>query len=586
MRKFRQFWNKLTAPKQENTRQAILNYFTNLVLFWSTVIFWLVAAVFVLALKFHFAINPALDMPIAALVSAVLTSIGLWISYNGRWRTARYIPVTLMFGLAFYSAYFYGLGVVLLIEISLATLLAVIMWFEQVSWWRILLILAALLAIGTYRLRFFPPNELFYWLSISSFYLLLFTGFIVFMMREYSTLVDRVVDQSKTLQDSKAVIQQQIDHLLMLQNVDLVVISGSAMSEILQVIVENLKASISIDACCILLWDAGLGFEFGAAAGFNDEELTIAQNVSLTDSIFFELILNRKEIVVSADEEIRSPRLMQLFAKKGFTHYRALRIENAGEVVGALEFFHRQPRKLSQKEQNLVFSLVSRANLAIQRIRLVEDLQLARLDLEVAYLDTLKGWVKALDLRDEETEHHAVRVTAMTQQLAEKMGVEGEDLVIIGRGALLHDIGKMAIPDMILNKPGPLDPDEMGAMKRHPEFAYEFLKSIDYLRPVLDIPYCHHERWDGTGYPRGLAGEEIPLAARIFAVVDVWDALLSARPYRKAWAEEDALRYIREQSGSHFDPAVVDTFFAMMDEMGENFMTIRDRLEEEEHLIF
>jgi putative nucleotidyltransferase with HDIG domain len=162
-----------------------------------------------------------------------------------------------------------------------------------------------------------------------------------------------------------------------------------------------------------------------------------------------------------------------------------------------LEFFHRATYEMTEEKLNLVHSFVNRVNLAVQRFRLVEDLQMAHLNIEVAYFDTLKGWVKALDLRDEETEHHAVRVTAMTQRLAVKMGVFGEDLIQIGRGALLHDIGKMAIPDSVLNKPGPLTKEERTFMQKHPEFAYGFLKDIDYLRPALEIPYCHHEKWDG-----------------------------------------------------------------------------------------
>ncbi len=184
----------------------------------------------------------------------------------------------------------------------------------------------------------------------------------------------------------------------------------------------------------------------------------------------------------------------------------------------------------------------------------------AAVELARAYDSSLDGWSRALDLRDKETEGHTRRVTDMTLRLARAMGVPEADLVDIRRGALLHDIGKMGIPDSILLKPGPLTEEEWKVMRRHPVYAYEFLSPTPYLRPALDVPYCHHEKWDGTGYPRGLRGEGIPRAARIFAVADVWDALRSDRPYRAAWTAAKARDYIREQAGKHFDPRVVEVF--------------------------
>jgi PAS domain S-box-containing protein/putative nucleotidyltransferase with HDIG domain len=181
-------------------------------------------------------------------------------------------------------------------------------------------------------------------------------------------------------------------------------------------------------------------------------------------------------------------------------------------------------------------------------------------DLLQAYDATIEGWAYALDLKDEETEEHSQRVTRFSLHIARKMGIKDEELVHVKRGALLHDIGKMGIPDSILLKPGPLTDEEWVVMRKHPFYAYEMLSWIDYLRPALDIPYCHHEKWDGSGYPRGLKGTAIPLPARIFAVVDVYDALTSDRPYRKAWSVEDTLALIKKDSGSHFDPEVVNVF--------------------------
>ena len=178
----------------------------------------------------------------------------------------------------------------------------------------------------------------------------------------------------------------------------------------------------------------------------------------------------------------------------------------------------------------------------------------------MTYDATLEGWVRALDMRDRETEGHTQRVTEMTVSLAEAMGVFGDDLVAIRRGALLHDIGKIGIPDSILLKPGRLTDDEWTLMRMHPVLARQMLENIRFLAPSLDIPYCHHERWDGPGYPNGLKGVQIPLAARIFAVVDVWDALRSNRPYKDAWPEAEIRKHLVEQSGKHFDPDVVACF--------------------------
>ena len=183
--------------------------------------------------------------------------------------------------------------------------------------------------------------------------------------------------------------------------------------------------------------------------------------------------------------------------------------------------------------------------------------------LQQSYDATLQGWVHALDLRDKETEGHTLRVTELTLRLAREMGMSEAELEHARRGALLHDIGKIGVPDRILLKPEALTEEEWEIMRKHPVYVYELLSPIMYLRPALDIPYYHHEKWDGTGYPRGLKGEQIPLAARIFAVVDVWDALQFDRPYRKAWPEQQMREYIQEQAGIHFDPQVVEMFLRL-----------------------
>jgi PAS domain S-box-containing protein/putative nucleotidyltransferase with HDIG domain len=217
-------------------------------------------------------------------------------------------------------------------------------------------------------------------------------------------------------------------------------------------------------------------------------------------------------------------------------------------------------RTIEVKNELLVISII-RDITARKRAEL--DLQRAHADLAEAYEATIEGWSRVLDLRDKETEGHTQRVTEMTLCLARALGVPDDELVHIRRGALLHDIGKMAISDTILQKPGPLSEEEWRQMRLHPEYAYQMLHPIDYLRPALDIPYFHHEHWDGSGYPRGLKGDEIPIAARIFAIVDVWDALLSNRPYRKGSNEEAVLEYIKKHAGTYFDPRLVESFIEL-----------------------
>jgi putative nucleotidyltransferase with HDIG domain len=217
----------------------------------------------------------------------------------------------------------------------------------------------------------------------------------------------------------------------------------------------------------------------------------------------------------------------------------------------------------TQQELELLSSIASSAAIAIENAELFNGIQQSKKDLEVAYDKTLVGWALALELRDYETKGHSLRVTEMTERLAQVMGMSGTLLIDTRRGALLHDVGKMGIPDNILLKTGPLTPDERDFMKRHTTFARDMLQQIDFLRSAIDIPYCHHEKWDGTGYPQGLSGDQIPLAARLFAVVDVWDALASNRPYRPAWPKPKVSDYIQEQTGQHFDPQVVRAFLEM-----------------------
>jgi PAS domain S-box-containing protein len=236
-----------------------------------------------------------------------------------------------------------------------------------------------------------------------------------------------------------------------------------------------------------------------------------------------------------------------------------------GHVIGVINVLDERPDRFGPMDVHQVNLLAAQAAIAINNAHLFSDLQQSNAELIAAYDTTLEGWTRALDLRDEETEGHTQRVTEMTLQLAQGMGIDASELLHIRRGALLHDIGKMGLPDSILLKAGPLTDEEQAVMYKHPEYARDMLFPIKFLRPALDIPYCHHERWDGSGYPQALQGEAIPLAARIFAVVDVWDALRSDRPYRQGWPEKAVLDHIRALSGRHFDPEVVRAFITLLD---------------------
>jgi len=225
-----------------------------------------------------------------------------------------------------------------------------------------------------------------------------------------------------------------------------------------------------------------------------------------------------------------------------------------------------KPRQFSKSEIDLSYILSFQVSFAIANAQLYKKAQQATVDLSLAYDATLEGWSRVLDMRDHATDAHTHRVADLTVALASRMGLPESEMGNIKRGALLHDIGKMAIPDAILQKSDGLSDKELAIMQTHPEKAYQILSQIEYLGSAMDIPYCHHERWDGTGYPRRLKGEQIPLAARLFAVIDVFDALTSDRPYRKAWKMEEVVEYIRGQSGISFWPAAVEAFLEMIDE--------------------
>ncbi len=260
--------------------------------------------------------------------------------------------------------------------------------------------------------------------------------------------------------------------------------------------------------------------------------------------MFAETLRNGQLLII--EDASQDPRFKQWGETSYVRGWMAVPLMARGEVIGYITLDSRKPAAYSQEQAKLARAFVNQAAIAIQNARLFEGIQKSLRELNEAYETTIEGWSRALDLRDRETEGHTLRVTALTLKLAEAMGFSDEERVHIRRGALLHDMGKLAVPDRILLKPDRLTDDEWEVMRLHPLYAYDMLAPIEYLRPALDIPYAHHERWDGSGYPRGLKGEEISLVARIFAVVDVWDALTSNRPYRPAWNQQATLEYIKK----------------------------------------
>jgi len=235
-----------------------------------------------------------------------------------------------------------------------------------------------------------------------------------------------------------------------------------------------------------------------------------------------------------------------------------------GDVIGLVQVLSGRPARFQQPDASLLTLICNTAAIAVQNIRLSQNLERTSHDLAQTYEATVDGWTRALLLRDSITEGHTHRVIGLTVELSKKLGLEPTELVHIKRGAQLHDIGKIGIEDKILRKNGPLDEAEWREMRKHPLYAYELLRPIPHFHQVLDIPYCHHEKWDGSGYPRRLKGEEIPLSARIFSIVDVWDALSSNRPYRRAWPRARVIDYIQSENARHFEPVITSAFLELI----------------------
>jgi len=366
-------------------------------------------------------------------------------------------------------------------------------------------------------------------------------------------------------QNNQNRVQKQLDRLSALHNIDVAINSNMDLRATLNTVLAQVMEQLSVDSSDIIIYNRyTMTYEYGAGIGYNSRP---KENHEMRQRMFFaeKAIMERRLIHVEGDiEKTLSPEVAEIWRVEGLKAYWGIPLIARGEVKGVLEVMKRTPFEPDEEWYAYLETLAGQAAIAIDSSEMFEGLQRNNIDLRIAYDATIEGWSRALDLRDNETEYHTLRVVETSLELAAAMGIKNDDLIHIKRGALLHDIGKMGVPDEILHKPGPLTDEEWLIMRKHPQFAYEMLSPIGYLHRALDIPSCHHEKWDGTGYPRGLKGEQIPLAARLFAIVDVWDALRSDRPYRKAWPEEKVLEYLKEQSGKHFDPMIVEVFLNLL----------------------
>jgi putative nucleotidyltransferase with HDIG domain len=392
-----------------------------------------------------------------------------------------------------------------------------------------------------------------------------FTTETIDFFHAYSLLAASALENARLFADSNHKLVQ----IQTLRSIDQVILSAVDLYSTTKVILEEAAKHIHADAVALLALDPktetlnfvnGYGFRYGT---FQHTHLQLGEG-------FAGQVVQKKQIIDirNLQEEPQSFSRATNFQDEGFMTYLGTPLIARGEIKGVLEIFQRRAFEPDQEWFNIVETISNQIAIAIDNALLVEVLKNSNLELSIAYNATIEGLSRALELRDRETQGHTLRVTAMTLQLAQRIGAFSEsDLVHIRRGALLHDIGKMGIPDSILLKPGKLTPEEWKIMQLHTVYADEILFQIEHLKPALDIPRYHHEKWDGNGYPSGLKGERIPIAARIFSVVDVFDALTSDRPYREAWPREQVLEYIQSQSGIHFEPEIVSVFMAMMNDL-------------------
>jgi PAS domain S-box-containing protein len=361
--------------------------------------------------------------------------------------------------------------------------------------------------------------------------------------------------------------EQQIRQLTVLRDIDSAISSSFDLRITLNLLIGYATRELNADAIAILLYNSDLKSLFlYTNTGFSNNQSNTIPHIRIGEGLAGHVILHRKLVQVADLANTTEFHLAPYTTGENFKSYFGVPLISKGQIKGVMEVYTRNENYPDPDWLNFLQTLAGQAAIAIDNVQLFRNLQRSNQELILAYDTTLAGWGRALELRDKETQGHTDRVVELTLELARRIGVDGEELTHIMRGTLLHDIGKMGIPDNILHKPGPLTEEEWAVMKLHPQYAYDLMNPIPYLRQSLEIPYGHHERWDGSGYPRGLKGEDIPLAARIFAVVDIWDALLYERVYREAWPEDKVIEYLKSTAGIELDPAIVEIFLELIEE--------------------
>ena len=386
------------------------------------------------------------------------------------------------------------------------------------------------------------------------------------IVRANASLVQKNAELEKEIAarlEAEGRAKVRLQHLTTLHAIDMVITASLDLRLTMKLFLEQTVAQLGMDAGAILLLNTHTQtLDHGADWGFEGAGIRKSR-VRLGEGGAGLAAYERRVVhIPDLNEQPSSFVRNELLVKERFVTYYAVPLIAKGQVKGVFEIFCRQRFDAEPEWFDFFEALAIQAAIAIDNATLFRKLQESNIELTLAYDTTIEGWAKALELRDSETEGHTQRVAELTLKVACALGIQEDELDHIRRGALLHDIGKMAVPDTVLMNTGPLSEEEQQIMRRHPAFAFDLLSPIHYLRPALDIPYCHHERWDGTGYPRGLKGEQIPLAARIFAIADNWDALISARRYREAWPQEKVAQHIRSLAGTQFDPNLVDIFLA------------------------
>ena len=370
------------------------------------------------------------------------------------------------------------------------------------------------------------------------------------IMHEIATLMPDLSRKVVSVLDER-------DGLVTLAEIEKQIASSLNTSEILELVLDAIVRLTDAERCFLLLTDETGKTKVQKGRNWRKKNIS-EEELAISSSIIGQVIETGTPVLTTNAAEDPRFEMTESVVYHGLRSVMCVPLGSQNGIIGAIYADHRNyANQFNQAKMETLTRFANQAAIALHNAAIYEEL-------EEAYDGTLIGWAKALELRDENTEGHTQRVTTITLKMARSLGIQGDDLVNIQRGAILHDIGKMAIPDAILLKPGKLTEEERQVMNQHPALAMQMISKISFLSGASEIPCSHHEKWDGSGYPRGLSGEDIPLAARIFALVDVWDALTSDRPYREALPKAEVIEYMQSQSGTHFDPELLKVFLSLV----------------------